>query len=231
LRLPPHDDFSELRLTPFQLRAEFARRGWTRVVAFQTRNPLHRAHVELTLRAARDRKANLLIHPVVGMTKPGDVDHVTRVKCYKAVLSAYPPNTALLSLLPLAMRMAGPREAVWHAIIRKNHGVTHFIVGRDHAGPGKDSAGGWFYEPYAAQDLLRQYEKELGVEMVEFKMMVYVEETGKYLPDDEVPPGMKSMSISGTELRRMLADKKDIPSWFTFPEVAEVLRNSPPPGE
>src|SRR5438552_3310200 len=161
MQVPSHYDFTPLRRTPAEVRAEFARRGWTRVVAFQTRNPMHRAHVELTLRASREVEANVLVHPVVGMTKPGDVDHYTRVRCYQSILHRYPHNTAMLSLLNLAMRMAGPREAVAHAIIRKNHGCTHFIVGRDHAGPGRDASGRPFYRPYEAHELLREHEPEL----------------------------------------------------------------------
>ena len=224
-----HYDYRLLRHTPEELRAEFTKLGWTKVVAFQTRNPMHRAHQEITLRAAKDVEANLLIHPVVGMTKPGDVDHYTRVRCYQALLHRYPRKTALLSLLPLAMRMGGPREAVWHAIIRKNHGCTHLIVGRDHAGPGSDSTGTPFYGPYDAQELLRQHEAELGVTMVPFKMMVYVEESDSYTPVDEVPEGKHSLNLSGTELRQRLAEGKDVPAWFTFSDVVEELRRSHPP--
>ena len=229
VQLPAHYDFRTLRATPAELRAEFSRLGWRKVVAFQTRNPLHRAHQELTLRAVKDVEANLLIHPVVGLTKPGDVDHYTRVRCYEALLPRYPHQTAKLALLNLAMRMGGPREALWHAIIRKNHGCTHLIVGRDHAGPGSDSSGKPFYGPYAAQELLREHESELGVTMVPFKMMVYVEDQDKYLPVDEVPESARSLSISGTELRERLSDGREIPEWFTFPEVARELRRSHPP--
>jgi sulfate adenylyltransferase len=229
IQLPAHHDYADLRRTPAELRAEFTRLGWRRVVAFQTRNPLHRAHHELTLRAAKEVEANLLIHPVVGMTKPGDVDHYTRVRCYEAIMGGYPHNTALLSLLPLAMRMGGPREAVFHAIIRRNHGVTHLIVGRDHAGPGKDSQGQPFYGPYDAQDLVRQHEAELGVTMVPFRQMVYVEHLDEYLPEDEVPEGARTLSISGTEQRRRLNEGRDLPEWFTPPAVAAELRRSYPP--
>jgi sulfate adenylyltransferase len=229
LQAPVHYDYGDLRLAPAQLRAEFTRLGWSRIVAFQTRNPLHRAHVELTLRAAKEVEASLLIHPVVGMTKPGDVDHYTRVRCYKAVMPSYPPGTAMLSLLPLAMRMGGPREALWHAIIRKNHGVSHFIVGRDHAGPGNDLSGRPFYGPYDAQALLREHESELGVAMVPFRQMVYVEDRDEYLPDDEVPAGSRVLSISGTEQRRRLNEGKELPAWFTPPTVAAELRRSYPP--
>ena len=229
LQRPIHYDYRELRHTPAELRDEFSKMGWRKIVAFQTRNPMHRAHQELTLRAAKEVEANLLIHPVVGMTKPGDVDHYTRVRCYQALLPHYPQHTAKLSLLPLAMRMGGPREAVWHAIIRKNYGCTHLIVGRDHAGPGSDSKGDPFYGPYDAQELLRQHEEELGVSMVPFKMMVYVEDKDSYFPVDEVPQGTRSLSISGTELRERLAQGRDIPEWFTFSEVATELRRSHPP--
>lgn len=229
LQLPAQYDYQNLRRTPAELRRQFKKRGWENIVAFQTRNPMHRAHVELTERAARELSANILIHPVVGLTKPGDVDHYTRVRCYKKVLDKYPTGTAMLSLLPLAMRMGGPREALWHAIIRKNHGCNYFIVGRDHAGPGKDSQDQPFYGPYDAQDLLKEHEEELGIRMVPFKLMVYVEDRAEYMPIDEVTDDMKTSSISGTELRRRLDKGLDIPDWFSYPEVVEELRRSQPP--
>jgi len=229
LQLPPHYDFVALRQTPAELRRRFVALGWRTIVAFQTRNPLHRVHVELTFRAASQLEANLLIHPVVGMTKPGDVDHYTRVRCYQAALRHYPKNTAMLSLLPLAMRMGGPREALWHAIIRKNYGCTHLIVGRDHAGPGRDSSGKPFYGPYDAQELVQKHESELGIKAVPFKAMVYVEDLDRYLPEDEVPPGARVKSLSGTELRERLMDGRDIPAWFSFPEVIAELRRTHPP--
>ncbi len=227
--LPVHHDFRRLRLTPADLRSHFSRLGWRRIVAFQTRNPMHRAHVELTMRAAAETEANLLLHPVVGLTRPGDVDHYTRVRGYQAVLDRYPRATAALALLPLAMRMAGPREALWHAIIRKNYGCSHFIVGRDHAGPGADAAGEPFYGSYEAQELVSKHEGELGVTMVPFKQMVYVEDRDAYMPVDEVPAGARTLSISGTELRERLSSGREIPGWFTFPEVAEELRRTHPP--
>jgi sulfate adenylyltransferase len=229
LQMPIHYDFRALRQTPAELRAEFAREGWRRIVAFQTRNPMHRAHCELSLRAAKEVRANLLIHPTVGMTKPGDIDHYTRVRCYQAVLPRMPQHTAKLSLLPLAMRMAGPREALLHALIRKNYGCTHFIVGRDHASPGNDRQGKPFYGPYDAQELMQQHQEELGVEMVPFKMVSYVEELDTYMPADEVPAGARTLDISGTELRRRLQEGRDLPTWFTFPEVADELRRTHPP--
>ncbi|PID35998.1 MAG: adenylyltransferase [Rhodobacterales bacterium] len=230
IQQPVHYDFRARRDTPNELRAYFRKLGWRKVVAFQTRNPLHRAHQELTFRAAREAQANLLIHPVVGMTKPGDVDHFTRVRCYEAVLDKYPAATTTMSLLNLAMRMAGPREAVWHGLIRKNHGCTHFIVGRDHAGPGKNSAGEDFYGPYDAQDLFRQYQDEIGIEMVDFKHMVYVQERAQYEPNDEIADRdqVTILNISGTELRRRLSEGLEIPDWFSFPEVVEELRRTRP---
>ena len=229
IQQPVHYDFRGRRDTPNELRAYFHKMGWRRVVAFQTRNPLHRAHQELTFRAAKEAQANLLIHPVVGMTKPGDIDHFTRVRCYEAVLDQYPSSTTAMSLLNLAMRMAGPREAVWHGLIRANHGCTHFIVGRDHAGPGKNSVGEDFYGPYDAQELFRSFESEIGVEMVDFKHMVYVQERAQYEPADEVEKGFTVLNISGTELRRRLSEGLEIPEWFSFPQVVSELRKSRPP--
>jgi sulfate adenylyltransferase len=229
LQPPSHYDFKNLRLTPAELRVEFARLGWRRVVAFQTRNPMHRAHVELTLRAAKQVEANLLLHPAVGVTKLGDVDYFTRVRCYQKLLAKYPHDTAKLSLLPLAMRLGGPREAIWHGLIRKNHGCTHFIVGRDHAGPGKDADGKPFYGHYEAQELFRKHEADIGVSMVPFSMMVYVEDEDKYFPQDEVPKDKHVLHLSGTELRQRLNEGRDIPAWFTYPEVVQELRRSFPP--
>jgi sulfate adenylyltransferase len=229
IEAPSHYDFKHLRDTPQEMRDRFQKLGWRKVVAFQTRNPMHRAHQELTFRAAKDVEASLLIQPVVGMTKPGDVDHFTRVRCYEHLVKAYPEQTTALSLLPLAMRMGGPREAVWHAIIRKNYGCTHFIVGRDHAGPGKDSTGKPFYGPYDAQELMKKHEKELDISMVPFQNMVYVEEKAQYFPEDEVEKGARVLDISGTELRRRLQEGSEIPEWFSFPAVVAELRRTHPP--
>jgi len=229
IEAPTHYDFKHLRDGPAELRDRFQKLGWRKVVAFQTRNPMHRAHQELTLRAARDVEANLLIHPVVGMTKPGDVDHFTRVRCYEHLLERYPDQTSMLSLLPLAMRMGGPREAMWHAIIRKNYGCTHLIVGRDHAGPGKDSKGEDFYGAYDAQDLLREHGDELDITMVPFQLMVYAENRAQYVPIDDTSDEDTVLNISGTELRRRLAEGLDIPEWFSFPDVVEELRRTHPP--
>ena len=226
---PMHYDFKHLRDGPAEMRDRFKKLGWRKVVAFQTRNPMHRAHQELSFRAARDVEANLLIHPVVGMTKPGDVDHFTRVRCYEHIIKRYPEQTTMLSLLPLAMRMGGPREAVWHAIIRKNYGCTHLIVGRDHAGPGKDSQGNDFYGPYDAQELLQEHEEELDISMVPFRMMVYAENRAQYIIAEEATDDDNVLNISGTELRRRLAEGLEIPDWFSFPEVVEELRRTHPP--
>jgi sulfate adenylyltransferase len=229
IQLPTHYDFKKLRLKPAELRAEFAAAGWHRVVAFQTRNPMHRAHWELTRRAAKTIDAKLLIHPVVGMTKPGDIDHFTRVRCYQSILRHARSDSAKLCLLPLAMRMGGPREAVWHAIIRKNFGCSHLIVGRDHAGPGPDSQGRPFYGPYDAQKLLASVQNEIGITMLPFNMMVYVEELCEYVLENEVAVNAKVLNISGTQLRQRLVHGREIPEWFTFPEIERELRRTHPP--
>ncbi len=231
IRVPPHYDFVELRRDPAELREFFVEKGWSKVVAFQTRNPLHRAHEELTKLAAEQIGGGLLIHPVVGVTKPGDVDHFTRVRCYRALVdNHYEPDSVVLSLLPLAMRMAGPKEALLHAIIRRNYGCTHFIVGRDHAGPGKDSAGKAFYPPYAAQDAMREHGEEIGMEMVDFKQMVYLPDEDRYAAIDEVPAGVRTADISGTDVReKYLAKGLPLPDWFTRPAVAAILGEANPP--
>ncbi|MBN1424898.1 bifunctional sulfate adenylyltransferase/adenylylsulfate kinase, partial [Candidatus Fermentibacteria bacterium] len=229
LQLPGHYDFKFLRHTPRELRDLFARMGWRRVVAFQTRNPMHRAHYELTVRAATAANAGILIHPAVGMTRPGDLDHYTRVRCYQAVMHRYTPGTATLSLLPLAMRMAGPRETLLHAIIRRNYGCTHMIVGRDHAGLGRDLNGCSFYGPYAAQETFARHADEIGVAMMPFAELVYSPDRDAFVAADEVPPGTETRSISGAELRERLADGREIPSWSSFPEVIRELRRTHPP--
>ncbi len=231
IRVPPHYDFVELRRTPAELREHFQSLGWSRIVAFQTRNPLHRAHEELTKRAAAQIGGGLLIHPVVGVTKPGDVDHFTRVRCYRALVDNYYDSGAVvLSLLPLAMRMAGPREVLLHAIIRRNYGCTHFIVGRDHAGPGNDSTGKPFYSPYAAQDAMAKHQDAIGMQMVDFKQMVFLPDENRYSPIDEVAAGVKTADISGTQVRdNYLAKGLQLPEWFSRPAVAEILNEANPP--
>ncbi|MCO5198093.1 MAG: bifunctional sulfate adenylyltransferase/adenylylsulfate kinase [Anaerolineae bacterium] len=231
IQLPPHYDFKDLRLTPQQTRAILERQGHQNVVAFQTRNPLHRVHEELTKRATQAIDGTLLLHPVVGMTKPGDVDHYTRVRTYKALTARYyDQDRVTLALLPLAMRMAGPREALWHAIIRRNFGANHLIVGRDHAGPGKDSSGNPFYGPYDAQEIVMQYGDEIGVTMVPFRMLVYLPDEARYEEIDKVPNDATTASISGTQVREEYLQKgKKLPTWFTRPEVAEILAETYPP--
>ena len=229
--LPKYHDFRELRRTPVQVREQLSSLGYDKVVAFQTRNPLHRIHEELAKRAADQVSGSLLIHPVVGMTKPGDVDHYTRVRVYRTLVENYfDPQRTFLSLLPLAMRMAGPREALWHAIIRRNYGATHFIIGRDHAGPGKDSNGNPFFGPYEAQMMLGQYGEEIGVQPIEFKELVYLADEERYEESSKIPENARIFSISGTQVREdYLAKGELLPDWFTRKETAEILQKMYPP--
>lgn len=231
LRLPTHYDFKLLRFTPAETRAQLEKFGHSNVIAFQTRNPLHRVHEELTKRATMEKDGVLLLHPVVGMTKPGDVDHFTRVRTYKALAQRYyDPDRILLSLLPLAMRMGGPREALWHAIIRRNHGANFLIVGRDHAGPGNDSTGKPFYGPYDAQEIVERHAEELGVGAVPFQMLVYLPDEDRYEEVTKVTKETRTASISGTQVREQyLQNGKQLPEWFTRPEVAEILAETYPP--
>ncbi len=231
LQLPKHYDFKQLRLTPAETRARLASFGHENVVAFQTRNPLHRVHEELTKRAVQAKDGVLLLHPVVGMTRPGDVDYFTRVRTYKALAQRYyDQDRILLSLLPLAMRMAGPREALWHALIRRNYGANHLIVGRDHAGPGKDSKGNPFYGPYDAQELVEKHSEEIGVTVVPFRMLVYLPEEERYEEITKVPENAKTSAISGTQVREeYLHAGRKLPTWFTRPEVADILSDTYPP--
>ena len=231
LALPPHHDFRKLRMTPAQTRKALERLGRSNVVAFQTRNPLHRVHEELTRRAAESVGGALLLHPVVGLTQPGDVDHYTRVRTYTTLADNYYDRAStVLALLPLAMRMAGPREALWHAIIRRNYGASHLIVGRDHAGPGLDSQGAPFYGPDDAQQLLAEYADEIGVAPIGFGEFVYVPSEDRYEERSRLANGVDTASISGTQVRRdYLNAGKSLPDWFTRPEVAEILAESYPP--
>ncbi len=231
LQLPRHYDFQDLRLTPSQVRARLAETGYPNVVAFQTRNPLHRVHEELTKRAVQEVDGVLLLHPSVGMTKPGDVDHYTRVRTYQALVrNYYAPGRVVLALLPLAMRMAGPREALWHAVIRRNHGANHFIVGRDHASPGKDSTGRPFYGQYDAQELVRAYQDELGVRVLPFPELLYLPEEERFEEVTKIPAGARTATISGSQVReQFLSVGRPLPGWFTRPEVAAILAESYPP--
>jgi sulfate adenylyltransferase len=231
LQLPRHYDFQELRLTPVQTRARLEALGYANAVAFQTRNPLHRVHEELTKCATAAVNGVLLLHPVVGLTKPGDVDHYTRVRTYKALVARYyDPHRALLALLPLAMRLAGPREALWHALIRRNYGANHFIVGRDHASPGMDSMGKPFYGPYDAQELVQRFRDELEVTMVPFREFVYLPEEDRYEETSRIAPQTRTASISGTQVREEYLNKgQPLPGWFTRGEIAEILADTYPP--
>lgn len=223
-----HFDFKLLRDVPSELRGRFRKLGARKVVAFNTRSPMNRAHQELTFRAARETQAHLLIQPTVGTTAPGDINHYSRVRCYQHVIDQFPTQSTSLSLLNLAMRLAGPREAILHAIVHKNYGCTHFIVGRDHASPGNDSSGKPFYTPYAAQELFKQHEEAIGVTMLPYKMMVYLDNKAKYALEDEIQPEDRVMNISDTELRRRLREGEDVPEWFANPQVVEELRSSYP---
>ena len=231
IKLPEHHNFGELRLTPRQTRERLEAMGRSNVVAFQTRNPLHRGHEEITRRAIENVDGTLLLHPTVGMTKPGDVDHVTRVRTYKAVAEAgYPKDRVLLSVAPLAMRLAGPREALFHAIIRRNYGASHFIVGRDHASPGTNTLGQPFYEPFAAQKLVDEHSFEIGVEVLAFPEVRYSPRNGKWIDVDESKPRNGSVTISGTSIRNdYLAKGRSIPSWAMRPQVSEILAETYPP--
>jgi sulfate adenylyltransferase len=234
LRLLPspfHYDFQELRLTPAEVRAKLEKYGHSSVVAFQTRNPLHRAHEELTKRAIAQVDGVLLLHPVVGMTKPGDIDHYTRVQTYKVLAERYyDSERILLALLPLAMRLAGPREALWHAIIRRNYGANHLIVGRDHASPGKNSQGEPFYGPYDAQELVKQFSAEIGVGVIPFEELVYLPEEDRYEEASRISAPAKGVTISGTQVREDYLNKgKALPEWFTRPEIAQILGEAYPP--
>ncbi len=229
LSLPLHFDFKQLRLTPAETRTAFKKLGWKRVVGFQTRSPMQRPQFEMTMRAMRAAKANILIHPVVGMTKSGDFDHYTRVRCYKAVTTQYPPDSFLLNLLPFAMRMAGPKEALLHAIVSKNYGCTHFIVGRDHAGPGTNGDSSRFYETNAATELSMEHSEELEISIVPFDELVYLPFEDEYQTKDKVPEGAQTISLSGSDIQQRIKSGKRIPDWATFPAVMEVLQNAYPP--
>lgn len=231
IQLPRHYDFRELRFSPRETRQRLQLLGHHNVVAFQTRNPLHRAHEEITKRATRQVDGVLLLHPVVGLTKPGDVDHYTRVRTYKTLAAHYyAADRILLSLLPLAMRLAGPREALWHAVIRRNYGASHMIIGRDHASPGVDSNGRPFYGPYAAQELVQQFSKEIGVGILPFNEFVYLPEQDRYEETSRVEGTTRTASLSGTQVREeYLQTGQPLPAWFTRPEVAEILAETYPP--
>ncbi|MBU0985930.1 MAG: bifunctional sulfate adenylyltransferase/adenylylsulfate kinase [Proteobacteria bacterium] len=228
LSLPLHFDFKQLRMTPREIRGIYDKLGWQRVVGFQTRNPIQRIHFEMTVRAMRQARANLLLLPVAGMTKPGDFDHYTRVRCYRAVTRHYPPDSFVLNLLPLSMRLAGPRDALLHVIVSKNYGCTHFIVGRDHASPGTDADGSPFYESDAAHKLTQAYSDEIGVKIIPFEELVYLPFEDEYRPADQVHEGTQTISFSSADIRQRIRTGKQIPEWATFPEVIAELRKAYP---
>ena len=217
-------DFTHLRKSPQEVRDFFRLNNWKDVIAFQTRNPMHRAHFELTKLAMDEHNSKLLIHPVIGMSKPGDIDHFTRVKCYQHIIKYYPENSVELSLINLAMRMAGPKEALWHAIIRKNYGCNRIIIGRDHAGPGVNAEGKPYYQPYDAQELIAQYQEELEIKMVPFKEMVFAKNKKTYLPLDKIEQDDPIEKLSGTQFKELLQQRTEIPTWYSFPEVIHELR-------
>jgi len=221
-------DFTHLRKSPQEVRDLFRSKRWQDVIAFQTRNPMHRAHFELTRLAMEQHNAKLLIHPVIGISKPGDIDHFTRVKCYQHIIKHYPENSVELSLINLAMRMAGPKEALWHAIIRKNYGCNYIIIGRDHAGPGVDAKGKPYYQPYDAQELISQYQEELEIKMVPFQEMVFAKNKRNYLPLDQIKEEDQIETLSGTQFKELLQQRTEIPNWYSFPEVVHELRRRYP---
>ena len=226
---PLHSDFKQLRMTPAEIRSNFKKFGWTCMAVFMTRNPIHRPQFEMTMNAMRDANANLLLLPIAGMTKPGDFDHYTRVRCYRRVAEHYPPDTFMLNLLPLATRMSGPREALLHAIIAKNYGGTHFITGRDHAGPGLDCHGNPYYKSDDACKLTEEYSHELGLTVVPFTEMVYLPFEDEFRCADQVPEGTQFISLSGSDIRERIRTGRKIPDWGTFPEVVEELQKAYPP--
>jgi len=229
LNLPIHSDYNQLRKTPAEMHQFFDKLNWQRVVCFQTRNPIHRPQFEMTIRAMRQAKANILIHPVVGMTRPDDFDHFTRVRCYQAIAKHYPPSSWALNLLPLAMRLAGPREAVLHAIMAKNYGCTHFIVGRRHASPGQNENGVRFYSKNEAQELVNEFSNEIGIEIVPFEELVYLPFEDEYQTSNKIPDGAQTISLSGSDIRQRIRNGKKIPDWATFPEVLTELNKAYPP--
>jgi len=225
---PLHFDFKQLRMSPKEIRGIYDKLGWHRIVGFQTRNPIQRIQFEMTIRSMRQAKANLLLLMITGMTKPGDFDHYTRVRCYREVTRHYPPNSFVLNLLPLSLRLAGPRDALLHTIIAKNYGCTHFIIGRDHASPGADTSGNPYYESYAAQRLTEKYSEEIGVTIVPFEELVYLPFDDEYRSADQIPEGTQHISFSSSDIRDRIRSGRRIPEWATFPEVVEELKKAYP---
>jgi len=225
---PVHYDYDHLRFTPAQLQETFEQRRWKKIVAFHTHNPMHKVHRELTLQAVKLTGAKLLLHPVSEFSQANDHNHYLRIRCYEHILKTYPKKSTLLGLLPLATRMAGPREALWHAIIRKNYGCTHFIVGRDHASPIQGRSEQKYYRAYDAQTLALTYQNEVGIEIVPMQELIFSHRKMRYYPANKFPKNGKPTSISGTELRNRIINKKAIPEWFTYPDIISELRKTIP---
>ena len=228
LSLPLHFDFKQLRMTPLEIRNSYRKLGWQRVVGFQTRNPIQRPQLEMTVAAMRQARANLLLLPITGMTKPSDFDHYTRVRCYRAVTRHYPPDSFLLNLLPLSMRLSGPKDALLHTIIAKNYGCTHFIIGRDHAGPGIDAGGNPFYQRDAAHRLTQEHSSEIGMTIIPFEELVYLPFEDEYRSQDQFPEGTQYISFSSSDIRERIRTGRRIPEWATFPEVEAELKKAYP---
>ncbi len=227
--IPLHFDFKQLRMPPTEVRNIYAKLGWQRVVGFKTRHPLHRPMFEMTTKAMRQARANLLLLPVVGMTRAGDFDHYTRVRCYRSVARHYPPESHVLSLLPHAMRLSGPRDAVLDTIIARNYGCTHFIVGHDHASPGTDRSGTPFYEHDRARRVAAEFSQEIGVEIMPFEEMVYLPFEDEYRSIDRVPEETQKISLTASDIRQRIREGRRIPEWATFPEVVDELQKAYPP--
>lgn len=229
IALPIHYDFPDLRYTPQEMKSFFQKNEWKTIIGFQTRNPLHRAHVELIHRGMKEvgKGVYALLHPVTGRAQQEDIDYVTRVRCYQKIIDKFSENTVKLALLPLAMRMAGPKEALWHALIRANYGCTHFIIGRDHAGPSKKKeSGDSFYSPVEAQEFVLKYQNELPIQIIKSSEIVYLEDLKEYRAMEEVPSTAKIFNLSGTQLRQSLINNEPIPEFFSYPEVIDELRKA-----
>ncbi len=226
---PIHPDFRQIRQTPFEVRQTFERLGWKRIVGFHTRQPIHRPQFEMTLKAMAKARANLLLLPVAGVTRPGDFDHYTRMRCYQKIARHYPPDSHVLNLLPFAMRLAGPREAVLHLIMGKNYGCTHFVIGHDHASPGNQENGNPFYRYDEAVELSLEAQKELGITVISFEEMVYLPFEDEFKLASEVPKKADFISFSGTDIQKRIRSGKKVPEWASFPEVIHELQKSYPP--
>jgi sulfate adenylyltransferase len=235
-----HFDFIQYRQNTKQVKDMIRHDHWDAVIGFQTRNPMHKSHFELTRQAVSEvqkeletsntssARVLLLITPSCGVTQPGDIDSATRIRCYQKILPYYKDLYNIdvkLVVLPLTMRMAGPKEALWHALIRQNFGCTHFIIGRDHAGPScLQKNGKSFYEPYAAHALLKSFATKLKIIPILSMNMVYVPDKKQYVQENLLPPNASYEQLSGTKFRTALQNREPIPEWFSFPTVLEELK-------